>query len=440
MSTTKSRRRRLLLLLGAFLLLAGAATATTLALRPPTHPVAAPRRETTTGKTYPAVSLPLPEDARDGVQPSPLSPTCSPGGKTCIVGEANVRTGAAHLLLSDNGGKTWLPAAIPPRPGTLGSAAVWSFDQLACTKGECFAEASANERDTPSPLPAASAVWACAIRDGTAQCTEHAVAPLRPGDNPPWLYGVACPGSACYLLGTTGNGGDDLVLWRLSSSGTVAGLAGLEATPDVTGGCTAHARAHIACRPTVLATGGVVGELACSRHLCAAAAGLGEITWRLGGAAPVRPDFAVVRDETLGGAHSPVPVSVRVSGTPGTTEGVCDAMTWCVNSVDVLPGGGATWSLTSGRPLVGRGGTFGPAKVVALKSAWLVRSPGGQWSVTAHRPKHAALVLQPGGGVSSSDRWCGTRFCVVLHVRPPASFAVQRVPVRAAGTKDERAK
>jgi len=109
MSAKKSRRRRLLLLLGAFLLVAGGATATSLALRPHAHPVAAPKRETPTAreKTYPAVSLPLPEDVRDGVYPSPLPPTCSPGGSTCIVGEANVRTGDAHLLLTDNGGKTW---------------------------------------------------------------------------------------------------------------------------------------------------------------------------------------------------------------------------------------------------------------------------------------------------------------------------------------------
>jgi len=77
MSTTKSRRRRLLLLLGAFLLLAGGATATTLALRPHAHPVAAPRRETTTtvrAVSYPAVALP--EDVRDGVPPMSFGPAC----------------------------------------------------------------------------------------------------------------------------------------------------------------------------------------------------------------------------------------------------------------------------------------------------------------------------------------------------------------------------
>jgi len=429
MSAKRSRRRRLLFLLGALLLVAGGATATSLALRPHAHPVAAPKRETPTAtakeKSYPAVALP--EDVRDGVQPSPLSPTCSPRGGTCMVGETNIRTGGAHLLLSDNGGKTWLPAAIPPRPGTVGSSDVWTFDQLACERSVCFAEASANGRDTPSPLPAASAVWTCAINGGAAQCVEHAVEPAKPGGTPPWLYGVACPGSSCYLLGTTGSGGDDLVLWRLSSSGTVAGLAGLEATPDIAGGCNAHSRAHIVCRPVASATGGVVGGLSCSQHLCAAAAGLAEITWHLDGTTPVRPDVAVVRDEALGGAHSPVPVSVRLTGTPGMTEGVCDETTWCVRSVEVLPGGSARWSLSSGRPLAGREGTFGPAKLVGLKSAWLVRSPGGQWSVTAHRPQHAALVFQPGGGVTYSDRWCGQSFCVQLKLSPARVFSVQRV-------------
>jgi len=434
MSAKKSRRRRLLLLLGALLLVAGGATATSLALRPHARPVAAPKRETTMTtakeKSYPAVALP--EDVRDGVQPPPLSPTCSPRGGTCMVGETNIRTGGAHLLLSDNGGKTWLPAAIPPRPGTVGSSDVWTFDQLACERSVCFAEASANGRDTPSPLPAASAVWTCAINGGAAQCVEHAVEPAKPGGTPPWLYGVACPGSSCYLLGTTGSGGDDLVLWRLSSSGTVAGLAGLEATPDIAGGCNAHSRAHIVCRPVASATGGVVGGLSCSQHLCTAAAGLAEITWHLDGTTPVRPDVAVVRDEALGGAHSPVPVSVRLTGTPGMTEGVCDETTWCVRSVEVLPGGSATWSLSSGRPLAGREGTFGPAKLVALKSAWLVRSTDGQWSVVAHRPQHAALVFQPDGGVTHSGRWCGRSFCLEVLPTLHGGVEVRRVP---AGTK-----
>jgi len=431
MSTTKSRRRRLLLLLGAFLLLAGGATATTLALRPHGRPVAAPKRVTTTTvkeKSYPAVALPLPPDVHDGVYPLSLAPSCSPNGSTCLAGELNVRTGTTHLLLSDDGGKTWVPGVVPARHVPVGSYRQWSSADGACVHGACLVVTTAN--------PGVSAVWRCAVAAGQVVCQRHPV--------PTQAFGLACVGErSCVLLGLARNpapGPPPLELLAVSPSGQVGGVVGRPAASAV-GGCQGVVeRARSQCRNlTQESVGGVLDELRCNPSGCAASEGQSEILWRQPSLAdPATPHVAVVRDETLGGARSPVPVTARVSGPTTTRQGVCGETTWCVRKVAALRSGGFAWSLSSPG---GSGNAIasGIARPARLHTAWVVLSPAGQWSVTAHRPPHAGTV-QSSGAVGTWDRWCGPDFCVRFDFSSASGTAVQRVPVRAAGTKDERAK
>jgi len=441
MSTTKSRRRRLLLLLGAFLLLAGGATATTLALRPHARPVAAPRRVTTTTTvrtvSYPAVALP--SDVNDGVQPVPGGPDCSPGGATCIAAESNPRTGGTHFAMSVDHGKTWVPGYLPGRQVPLGSYRQWGYVQAACVRGVCMVVRSADTRGEPDSK---SAIWTCTALGGVAKCTRHNVPPTKS----PFVAGVACPGpSTCFATGTpAGEMGETtgLALWEVNpETGQVGALAGRFAPAETNNSCQqrAHRARQICVNDGLPVFGGIEIGLRCSPAGCDTDVGQNEIAWRHPEAGnPVAPVDTIVRDTALGGAHLPAPIGVRVTGPTSGGLATCPEATWCVDNADAVGNGDFAWWLSS------PGGNQTSLNVngghpIPLRFAWIVLHPSGRWSVSAHRPAGAGNV-QVGGAVDAGQRWCGTKFCIVLHVHPPASFSVQRVPVRAAGTKDERAR
>jgi hypothetical protein len=438
MSTTKSQRRRLLLLLGAFLLLAGATTATTLALRPHGHPVAAPKRETTTVRavSYPATSLP--DDVRDGVLPAPFGPACSPGGGTCIAGESNARTGGAHFAMSVDHGKTWVMGSLPGRQVPPGSFRQWWPPVTACVRGECAI------LRTAFVVPhAESAIWTCTVVGGRVACVRHDV----PLSKSPSVAGISCiSDTTCFAdglpAGDAHTAPTDLALWAFDpATGHLGRMVGLPGGAETGGDCPIAHRARDTCVNTgAQSFGGELLGLRCSLSGCAVFDGQSEIVWRRPSVEhPVAPVDVVVRDTSLGGAHLPAPIGVRPSGPTSRETAVCDLTTWCVTNAAADGNGDFAWELEStGGTQTGLG--VGEEHPVPLRVAWVVLHPSGQWSVSAHRPAGAGNV-QVGGGVEARGRWCGAKFCVVLHIQPPASFSVQRVPRRSAtGTESGRAR
>jgi len=440
MSTQKSRRRRLLLLLGAFLLLAGGATATTLALRPHARPVAAPKRETTTTTvrtvSYPAVSLP--NDMRDGVPPMSFGPACSPRGGTCIAGEANFRTGGTHFAMSIDHGKTWTTGYLPGRQVPPGSSRQWLVPKAACVRGAC-----ALLRTAFIGSSTRSAIWTCTVVGGAVQCARHDVPPAKS----PFVNGISCVSdTTCFADGLPAADAQtapaDLALWSFSPrTGHLGRMAGLTGNGETETDCSVAHRARDVClhdeaQPLF---GGTQFGLRCSPSGCAVFDGQSEVAWREPSVEhPVAPVDVVVRDAALGGVHLPARIDVRLTGPTSQRTAECPEATWCVEDAAAVGNGDFTWALASHGGEVtslGVGGTH-PAP---LRVAWVVLHPSGRWSVSAHRPAGAGNV-QVGGAVEVRQRWCGARFCVVLHVRAPAHYAVQRVPVPAAGTKDERAR
>jgi len=439
MSTKKSRRRRLLLLLGAFLLLAGGATATTLALQPHAHPVAAPRRETTTTVrtvSYPAVGLP--NDMRDGVPPMSFGPACSPRGGTCIAGEANFRTGGAHFAMSVDAGKTWAAGYLPGRQVPPGSSRQWWPPKAACVRGAC-----AILRTAFTGSSTKSAIWTCVVVGGGVKCARHDVPPTKS----PFVSGISCiSDTTCYADGLPAadarTAPADLALWAFSPrTGHLGRMAGLTGSGENETDCRSAHRARDVClhdgaQPLF---GGVQFGLRCSPSGCAVFDGQSEIAWRHPVAgAPVAPVDVVVRDATLGGVHLPARIDVRLSGPTSRKTDVCPEATWCVEDAAAVGNGDFTWALAShGGETTGLGvrGTH----PVALRVAWIVLHPSGRWSVSAHRPPGAGNV-QVGGTVEVRQRWCGAHFCVVMHFRPPARYSVQRVPKSATGTESGRAR
>jgi len=436
MSTTKSRRRRLLLLLGAFLLLAGGATATTLALRPHARPVAAPKRETTTTVrtvSYPAVSLP--NDMRDGVPPMSFGPACSPSGGTCIAGESNARTGGASFAMSVDGGKSWVAGHLPGRRVPPGSHQQWGPPDAACVRGEC-----AMLRTAFTGPGSTSAIWTCTVVGGAAQCARHDVPPTKS----PFVSGISCvSNSTCYADGLPAayahTAPADLALWALDpTTGHLGRMVGLPGGGTTENDCLAARRARDVClhdgaQPLF---GGTEFGLRCSPFGCAVFDGQSEVAWRhpeVGN--PVTPVDTVVRDTALGGAHLPVPIGVRVTGPVSQRTAECPEATWCVDEAVAVANGDFAWLLSSPggeQTSLGVGG-YHP---VTLHFAWVILHPSGQWSVSAHRPDGAGNV-QVGGGIRARQRWCGAKFCVVLHEGAPARYSVQRTPKSATGTQDE---
>jgi len=433
MSTQKSRRRRLLLLLGAFLLVAGGATATTLALRPHGRPVAAPRRVTTTTVrtvSFPAVALP--NDVRDGVPPMSFGPACSPRGGTCIAGEANFRTGAAHFAMSVDHGKTWATGYLPGRQVPPGSSRQWWPPKAACVSGTCAVLRTAFIGSSSK-----SAIWTCVVVGGGVKCARHDVPPAKS----PLVNGISCVSdTTCFADGLPAKDAHtapaDLALWALDpTTGHLGHMVGLTATAETETDCRSAHRARDVClhdeaQPLF---GGTQFGLRCSPSGCAVFDGQSEIVWRHPEVGhPVTPVDTVVRDAALGGAHLPAPIGVRLSGPTSRKTDVCPEATWCIETAAALGNGEFTWALAShGGDATGLGvrGTHS----VSLRIAWVVLHPSGRWSVSAHRPAGAGNV-QVGGAVEVRQRWCGAKFCVVLNYHRPASFSVQRVPVRAAGT------
>jgi len=424
MSTTKSRRRRLLLLLGAFLLVAGGATATTLALRPHAHPVAAPRRETTTTTvrtvSYPAVALP--EDVNDGIHPWVFEtpPACSPGGGTCLVGEIQPRTGNTHLLMSVNGGRTWVPGSTPGLPVPPGSGRQWAPTvQAGCVSGKCFFFTTSSR----------SGIWTCRVVAGRVTCS------LAPTPSLPVIHGLTCVSDQrCYVVGGATLGESELRVLD-PTTGQVGAVAGLMASAPAPGCGARRARARTVCPHGVVGTTeGTVMSLHCSPTACAGAVGVTEIGWLDPSVThPARPVVATVRDLALGGEAPPEPVTQTFSGK-GTVEilpdsrASCFVTTWCVGSVAVAPHSVLAWQLVA---------AASNPQQQRFAAAWVVFAHG-RWLLQAHRP--AGGIIQTTGAVTGGHRWCGRSFCVRLTVSPDDALAVQRVPVRAAGTKDERAR
>jgi len=348
MSTTKSRRRRLLLLLGAFLLVAGGATATTLALRPHGHPVAAPRRVTTTTvrvASFPAVALP--NDVRDGVLPLPFGPACSPGGGTCIAGESNARTGGAHFIMSVDHGKTWVLGYLPGRRVPPGSHQQWGPPDAACVRGEC-----AMLRTAFTGPGSTSAIWTCTVGGGEVKCARHDVPPTKS----PFVSGISCvSNTACFADGLPAKDANtapaDLALWALDpTTGHLGHMVGLPGDGTTENDCLAARRARDVClyKGTLPLFGGTEFGLRCSPSGCAVFDGQSEVAWRDPSVKhPVVPVDAVVRDTALGGVHLPARIDVRLTGPTSQRISECPMATWCVFDAAAVANGDFAWLLAS---------------------------------------------------------------------------------------------
>jgi len=286
-----------------------------------------------------------------------------------------------------------------------------------------------------------SAIWTCTVVGGAVQCARHNV----PLSKSPFVSGISCvSNTTCFADGLPAKDANtapaDLALWALNpTTGHLGHMVGLPGDGTTENDCLAARRARDVClhdeaQPLF---GGTQFGLRCSPSGCAVFDGQSEVAWRDPSVEhPVAPVDVVVRDTALGGAHLPAPIGVRLSGPTSQRTAECPEATWCVDEAVAVANGDFAWLLSSPggeQTSLGVGG-YHP---VLLHFAWVILHPSGQWSVSAHRPDGAGNV-QVGGGLKARQRWCGSRFCVVLHVRAPAHYSVQRVPVRAAGTTERK--
>jgi len=422
MSAKRSRRRRLLLLLGAFLLVAGGATATSLALRPHAHPVAAPKGETpTTVKVVSDPAASLPGDVNDGIRPWVFEapPACSPGGGTCLVGEIQPRTGTTHILMSVNGGRTWLPGSTPGLPVPPGSARQWApAVQAACVSGKCFFFTTSVR----------SGLWTCHVVNGQVTCS------LAPTPSLPVLHGLTCVSDQrCYLVGGATLEESELRVLD-PTTGQVGAVAGLLASAPAPACGVRRARARTVCpHGAVGTTGGTVMSLHCSPTACAGAVGVTEVGWLDPSVThPAHPVVATVRDLALGGEAPPEPVTQTFSGK-GTIEilpasqASCFVTTWCFGDVVVAPHSVLAWQLVA---------AAASPRQQRFAAAWVVFSHG-RWSLQAHCPAGGGII-QTTGALTARHRWCGRSFCVRLTVSPDDVLSVQRVPRHEPAGKASR--